>query len=340
MEYTYKDALRDAKDILVRGVGKFVILFITCLFAGAGWYYVSLTPVNYTAKSVFYPDRDATMSGSPLELLAAGPSAVTNKAGALGILSKVFDSRSMTKLVVSHKLEKGAGAEILADLIIEDNNKTFKPWQQKDNVAEMSKQSRIERAASLIRGGSFAIVDESGFMSLTTKANNKDLALLINKIMIQELIKFNFDKKTAKAAADMHFINARLDSVASVYESLKYRSANYADANKYMIKQTVKIPMDDLEEQKKILATRYLKLIDLQEQAFIRLQTDKPVVQVLDSPYIDVTKHPSTSGAAVAFGLIGFLLSIGYLLRNVVIKFIRTELAKNKQSEDDSSEEA
>lgn len=338
MEYTYKEALKEAGNILVKGAGKFLVVLVTCLFAAAGWYYVSLTPVNYTAKSVFYPDRDATMSGSPLELLAAGPSAVSNKAGALGILSKVFDSRSMTKLVVSHKLDKGAGADILADLIIEDNNKTYKPWQEKDKVANMSLQSRIERAASLIRGGSFAIVDESGFMSLTTKANNKELALLINKIMIQELIKFNFDKKTAKAAADMHFINERLDSVANVYESLKYRSANYADANKYMIKQTVKIPMDDLEEQKKILATRYLKLIDLQEQAFIRLQTDKPVVQVLDSPYIDVTKHPSTSGAAAAFGLIGFLLTIGYLLRNVVIRFVRSELAKNKNSEEEAEE--
>jgi penicillin V acylase-like amidase (Ntn superfamily) len=108
-----------------------------------------------------------------------------------------------------------------------------------------------------------------------------------------------------------------------------------------MIKQTVKIPMDDLEEQKKILATRYLKLIDLQEQAFIRLQTDKPVVQVLDSPYIDITKHPSTSGASIVFGLLGFLLSIGYLLRNPVIRFVRAELAKNKaaREEEDTADE-
>lgn len=340
MEYTFKNMLKDAGLILKKGITRFFILIVTVLFAAGGWFYYSLTPSNFTAKSVFYPDKDATMSGSPLELLTTGPGVAANKAGALGILSKVFDSRSMTKIVVSHKLENPVGDKtILADLIIEDNNKIYKPWQSKDKLTEMSLSSRIERAAAIIRGGSFAVIDESGFMSLTTKANNKDLALMINKVMIQELIKFNFDKKTAKAIADMQFINERLDSVSTIYEALKYQSANYADANKYMIKQTVKIPMEDLDEKKKIISTRYLRLIELQEQAFIRLQADKPVIQILDTPYISTSTHPSTSGASIVLGIIGLLLSVLFTLRNVIIRFVRAELAKNKKSSEESKED-
>ncbi len=310
------------------------ILVVTIAMGVGAAYYISLTPIRYTAKSVFYPDREATMSGSPLELLTAGAGAASaNKAGALGILSKVFDSRSMTKLVVSHRVDKDGEKIYLADLIIKDNNKSFKPWQAKDDVANMSDASRIERAAAIIRGGCYAIVDESGFMSLTTNANNKELALLVNKIMIQELIKFNFDKKTEKAAMDMRFISHRLDSVSTIYRGVKYSHANYADANKYMAKATVKIPMEDLEEQRKILQARYTKLVELQEQAFIRLQTDKPVIQLLDAPFIDSSTHASTQGAAIIGAVIGLILSIIYSLRRIIVRFVRTEIAKNKEEE-------
>jgi hypothetical protein len=328
------DLLKLVKQKLTNWKTILFVLVVTVAMGVGAAYYFSLTPIRYTAKSVFYPDREATMSGSPLELLTAAPGlGSTSKAGALGILSKVFDSRSMTKLVVSHKVEKDGENLLLADLIINDNNKSYKPWQAKDNVAKMSDASRVERAAAIIRGGCFAIVDESGFMSLTTNANNKDLALLVNKIMIQELIKFNFDKKTEKAAMDMRFINHRLDSVSTIYQGVKYSSANYSDANKYMAKATVKIPMEDLEEQRKILQARYTKLVELQEQAFIRLQADKPVIQLLDAPFIDSSTHASTQGAAIIGAFIGMLLSIMYSLRRIIIRFIRAEIAKNKQEE-------
>lgn len=336
MNNSLSDVFSSIKQRLTNWKTILFVLVVTVAMGLGAAYYVSLTPIRYTAKSVFYPDRDATMSGSPLELLTAGAGSVSsNKAGALGILSKVFDSRSMTKLVVSHRVDTKDKKVFLADLIIQDNNKSFKPWQAKDDVDNMSEASRIERAAAIIRGGCFAIVDESGFMSLTTNANNKELALLVNKIMIQELIKFNFDKKTEKAAQDMRFISHRLDSVSSIYEGVKYKSANYSDANKYMAKATVKIPMEDLEEQRKILQARYTKLVELQEQAFIRLQTDKPVIQLLDAPFIDSSTHASTQGAAIIGAIIGLLLSIIYSIRRIIVRFVRAELAKNKETAED-----
>ena len=193
----------------------------------------------------------------------------------------------------------------------------------------MNKNTKIERAAAIIRSGSFAVLDESGFMSLSTKAFDKTLALRINKIIIQELIKFNFDKKTEKALVDLRFINTRTDSVSRVYEVLKYKTANYIDENKYLIKATVKIPQEDLEEKKKIISSRYLKLVELQEQAFIRLQTDKPVIQLLDQPYIESYTNPSKEGSAIVYGIIGMLFSFLFVVRKSIINLVSSELSKS-----------
>ena len=100
-----------------------------------------------------------------------------------------------------------------------------------------------------------------------------------------------------------------------------------------MAKATVKIPMEDLEEQLKILQARYTKLVELQEQAFIRLQTDKPVIQLLDAPFIDSSTHASTQGAAFIGAIIGLVLSILYSLRRIIIRFVRAEIAKNNEEE-------
>jgi uncharacterized protein involved in exopolysaccharide biosynthesis len=324
MAYTITEALSDAKKALKKG--KYLIVLVFIVFAAGGWYNTSLMPVSYTAKSLFYPDKDATTTGSPLDLIVGG---VTTKSGALGILAKVLNSRSMTKMVVSHKVDSTANSKILADYIIQDFNKNYKPWQKQEDIKNMNKNTKIERAAAIIRSGSFAVLDESGFMSLSTKAFDKTLALRINKIIIQELIKFNFDKKTEKALVDLRFINTRTDSVSRVYEVLKYKTANYIDENKYLIKATVKIPQEDLEEKKKIISSRYLKLVELQEQAFIRLQTDKPVIQLLDQPYIESYTNPSKEGSAIVYGIIGMLFSFLFVVRKSIINLVSSELSKS-----------
>jgi Fe2+ transport system protein B len=165
-------------------------------------------------------------------------------------------------------------------------------------------------------------------MSLSTTAYDKELSLRINKVIIQELIKFNFDKKTTKALNDLKFVTYRTDSVFRAYEALKYHSAEYLDQNKYLIKATVKVPQEDMDEKKKILSSRYLKLVEMQEQALIRTQTEKPVIQILDQPYIDSIEKPSKSGAAIVYGMLGLLFGFVFSIRKVLGKLISTELSK------------
>jgi uncharacterized protein involved in exopolysaccharide biosynthesis len=319
-----------------------VFLVVALLFASGGYYYASLSPTIYSAKSVFYPDKDATISGSPLEIIASGGSLPASKAGVLGVFAKILSSRSMTKQIVSRHLDSTIDSRTLADIILEDHNSIYKPWQEKEDLKKMSKSAKVERAAAILRNGCFTVIDESGFMSLINQAHGRDAALMVNKAIIQELIKFNYDKKTEKAANDLIYINHRLDSVESLYEAIKYQNANYIDANKYLIKATVKIPMDDLDERKKIISQRYLKLVDAQEQALVRYQTDKPVVQLLDLPYIESTKSPTPQTTAFLCGILSLFLTLLFVLRNIIISsisaFVKNTFSrlKNPSKEEDN----
>ena len=107
-----------------------------------------------------------------------------------------------------------------------------------------------------------------------------------------------------------------------------------------MIKATVRIPMEDLDERKKIISQRYLKLVDAQEQALVRYQTDKPVVQLLDLPFIESTKSPTPQTTAMICGFLSLFLTMIFVLRSLIIRLITDLIKKNlNKSSDAASEE-
>lgn len=323
------------KGLLIIKKKLWIIFLFSSMAFIIGWYYKGLLPIKYSAKSIFYPDKEATLTGSPLELINGSTSA---KGGALTILAKVLNSRLVTEQIASRPIDTSFHKpyKILADWIIEDNNRLAMPWQKKTDIKKMSKRERVKMAASMLRGDCFAILDESGFMSLINHAYSEDLALYENASIIDELITFNFNKKTFKAQNDLAYLTKRADSLKKLYEDIKYEYAEFDDANKFIIKKTVGIPKEDLGERKSVISQRYFKIIELQEQAFIRVQTDKPIVEVLDEPFIDSVTAPSKLASGIMYAIFVSIFLTMFFLRNFVIDIIKDEIAKataKKQTE-------
>ena len=315
------------KGLAILGKRLWIIILISIISFIAGWCYKGLFPVKYSAKSIFYPDKEATLSGSPLELING---TTTAKGGALSILAKVLNSHSMTNDIASRAVDPKVNSNyrILADWIIDDNDKLKMPWVKKSDLKKLSKEERIRKAANILRNDCFAVLDESGFMSLINNAYSEDLALYENESIIDELINFNYNKKTDKAKRDLEYLSFRADSLKQMYDNIKYDFAKFDDANKFIIKKTVGIPKEDLEERKKVIAQRYFKIIELQEQAFIRFQTDKPIVEVLDKPFIDSVTAPSKFASGVLYAIFAFIFSTFFFLRNFLIEIVKDEMAK------------
>ncbi len=246
----YSDKLKEAVELIKKRL--IWILLFSSLLTALVVVYKNLLPNKYAAKSLFYPDRkEATLSGSPLELIQGD---VSVKAGALGILSKVLISRTVTHRIATYKLQAPYNTkyDILADWIVDDNNKATLPWQKKVNIHALTKEQKIDKAAAILRSGCVTVIDESGFMSLENFNYSPELAMMENKIIINELINFNFEITTQKVKQDLDYITNRVDSIREIYENLKYENAQFNDVNKYMIKSVVKVPLEDLEENKKI----------------------------------------------------------------------------------------
>ncbi|MFM2049444.1 MAG: hypothetical protein RI955_1992 [Bacteroidota bacterium] len=321
----YNGLLNQAFDLVKKRI-VFVLIAAAIAFA-IGWYYKGLLPTKYSAKSTFYPDKEATLSGSPLELINGNTAA---RGGALAILAKVLNSHLMTEYIAARKVDTSFHLpyKYLADWIIDDNNSKLMPWAEKVDFRKLSEKERIRRGANSLRSDCFAVLDESGFMSLINNSYSSDLALYENQSIIDELITFNFNKKTEKAKNDLIYITHRADSVKELYENVKYQFAEFDDQNKFIIKKTVGIPKEDLEERKRIISARYLKLVDLQEQAFVRYQTDKPIVEILDHPYIDGVTTPSKMSSAILYAIFASIMTILFIVRNLLVSVISSEIAK------------
>ncbi|MFM2224232.1 MAG: hypothetical protein RJA07_434 [Bacteroidota bacterium] len=321
----YNGLLNQALDLIKKRI-VFVLIAAAIAFA-MGWYYKGLLPTKYSAKSTFYPDKEATLTGSPLELINGN---VATRGGALAVLAKVLNSHLMTQYIASRKVDSSLHLpyKYLADWIIDDNNKKLMPWATKVDFKKLPEKERITRGANYLRGDCFAVLDESGFMSLINNAYSDDLALYENQSIIDELITFNFNKKTEKAKEDLIYITHRADSVKEIYENIKYQYAEFDDQNKFIIKKTVGIPKEDLEERKRIISARYLKLVDLQEQAFVRYQTDKPIIEILDLPYIDGVTTPSKMASAILYAIFAAMVTIIFIVRNLLGSVISSEISK------------
>jgi hypothetical protein len=306
----------------------FVIVLLGIIGGVVGYIYKGMENTTYEAKSLFYPDKEATLTGSPLELIQGG---TAGRAGFLGIFAKILASRYMTNNIARHKItdERYAKYGYVYNWIVDDlNQSSKKPWRKANNYLLQSEDKRIEVASGFLRNGCFAVFDENGFMSLTNHAGSADLALYINKIIIDELIKFNYDKKTEKAKNDLEYFTKRTDSLGKLYESIRFQFANYNDNNKFIIKSTVNIPREELAERRDIIKTRYFKMIEAQEQAFIRFETDKPVVQILDAPFISAVTSPSKSTGAIMYAVFGICLGLILALRKLIYGFVSVEFKK------------
>ena len=332
----YSNVLNKAFSVLRKKL--WIVLLLSVLVVIGNWRYRKLFPAVYCARSVFYPDKTATLKGSPLELIDGSASA---RAGTLGILSKVLYSRLLTSKIAATPLPPTSSKKykILADWILEDDNTKCMPWQKKLDINKLHNIEKIERAAAILRNGCFTIFDDNGFMSLKNNCYSEDLALAENKLIIKTLIEFNLEKKTLQAKEDLIYINHRTDSITQIYQRLKHSLAQFSDDNKYMIKQTVRLPVEDLEEEKQIISTRYKKLVEMQEQAFVRYETDKPIIDLLDEPYIDSVTKPDVVGVSIFYGIISAFFLCIFFTRKILFGLIQAELKRAMAKTKDNSSE-
>jgi Chain length determinant protein len=306
------------------------ILLFAAVFAILFGFLRSLSPPIYVAKSIFYPDKkEANISGSPLELFQGGD--VLQKSGYLNVMAKVLTSRNIISRICLYNLPKPYNSKysVLADWIIDDNNsKNIFPWQKKLDFKKLTKDQKISLVTPILKSGGFlSVVDDNGFLSLINSNYNSELALFENQVIIDQLIQFNYDVNTQKSKEDLSYINNRLDSVKNAYENIKYQSAQFDDVNKYLIKSVVKVPQLDLEEDKKILSARYQKLAEYQEQALVRYETDKPILKIVDNPYIDQVKQNAIVFPSIITFLILIIVFSIFITRKYFAEIIIAEIS-------------
>lgn len=190
-----------------------------------------------------------------------------------------------------------------------------------------------QRAAAAVRALDARVstrVDlRAGLVVLSTTAPWPELAVQVNRRMLDLLNTFNLEKRQSQAAAERQFVGDRLAEVEKSYEQ--------AEADLLVFYQRNRLFQDDPELR--LEAERLQRQVSHQQQVFTTLRQayeQARIDEVRDTPVLTIVEPPEASvertGGLVLYGMLGLVLG-GLLAVGVAL------LAEHLGGERDSSPE-
>jgi len=160
-----------------------------------------------------------------------------------------------------------------------------------------------------------------GVIELSTTAHWPELAVKINRNLLDGLSRFNLQKRQSQAAAERKFVEDRMrtaqDSLRLAEEALaRFQSEN----RRYQESPQLVTAAGRLQRRVDFAQQLYASLAKAYEEARIEEVRNTPVVTIIDPPEGSARRRGFGLLSSAALGvLIGAFLSIGLLLINAIL---------------------
>lgn len=169
------------------------------------------------------------------------------------------------------------------------------------------RDAQVHQAVNKLRSQVSATSDlESGVVKLSTRAQWPDLAVEVNRRMLQLLHQFNVQRRQSQATAEREFIQARLSEAQDQYHRAESALEDFLEHNR-AIGDSPDLTFEQARLQRRVDFRQqiYTSLAQSYEQARIDEVRNTPVVTVIDNPEGSAQKAPP--------GFILFVLVSGFL---------------------------
>lgn len=131
----------------------------------------------------------------------------------------------------------------------------------------------------------------SGMVTLTTSAPTPELAVQINRRMLETLQQLNVDRRQAQARAERDFFEIGLQHAQGELEAAEQSYQRFQLENRSFVgSPTLSLEAARMERQIELRQKVYIALADAYEQARVQELRATPVVTIFDSP-----KHNTSS---------------------------------------------
>ncbi len=207
--------------------------------------------------------------------------------------------------------------------------RTPKPVKLETNLLDSSKSSFANKAfITELTGDDKSIIailseriklKQNGKLStLLVKMPEAKLSAIVNKLVLELLIKYAIRFKASKQLENVDFLEARTKEAEVKYKESQQRVASFKDNNYNVIFQSIQTQESVLQNNFTLYSGIYNQLVSQLEQAKIQLKKDSPLFTVVEPVYIpdEVSTDNSKIISYTLKGLfIGFLISAYFLFK-------------------------
>lgn len=337
--------LADAMDSLKRFLAhllrnaKLLFVLVVLTTAIAVTYYFMQKPAYEGGVTFILEEKSSGMSGGLSGLASQFGFDIGSLSGSSGMFAgdnilDIIKSRSIIEKVLLSKVDssKGANGITMADLYL-DLSRLKTKWQNASpELANISFNN-------LSGDGQHTLIQDSVLYDIYTRLNKKHVIVerlnkkgsiikistvsrnqVFSKIFSERLLietrKLYIDVKTGTAAANVHRLEQRADSLMRVLNNKSYQSASaqLVDANSAF--KTAAVPGELSQRDKMINYAVYTEVVKNLEASRMALANQTPAIQLLD-----YSRYPLQDQKKPLFLLLVFGVGAGILI-SMLIAFI------------------
>lgn len=153
----------------------------------------------------------------------------------------------------------------------------------------------------------------AGLVRLRTTAPRADLAVQVNRRLLDLLNEFNLEKRRSVASAERQFVEARMTEALQELETAEGELQRFLERNRnFQSSPQLSFEAARLQRRVELRQQVYGSLAQSYEQARIEEVRDTPIITIVDRPEGPVRRtSASVIGGGIVGALLGALLALG-----------------------------
>ena len=317
------------------------ILILLFGFSGAGIGLIVslLTPPKYIAHLSFALVEKSSGGGGLADLASSFGISGSMGSGSSGAFSgdnllEIIKSRYAIEQTLLTPVEYQGKKENLVEVYIQFND-LRKGWLKNEKNIELNtlsfpigqKRETFTRTQDsvlfniyneLVKSNALLIARKDKKLSIVNvDFTSKDelFSKLFEEKLMAETYRFYSDTRTSQSRANINMMQAKADSIKSLYESALYKGAGFSQVNINQALQYAAVPKIKQENNAQLYATVYAEVLKNLETLKLDMARETPIVQMIDVPRMPLKKDKLGKAKGIIFGgLLGGFLIVAFMI--------------------------
>ena len=334
-------------------VARRFVITITVMFSVLGIVLALVSPVRYTASSMFMPQLSEGQSNSSLGGLAslAGINLTAIMGGqpqeiAPSLYPQIAESSPYRMALLEtpvgenqisfrdYIIGQGEGVSIIASikkytiglpsLLFSSNNE--EPTPQTNNLFDISEEDKdlFEFLGQIL---SVEVDDQEGLVSIGVEFSDRKIAAQLAQAATDLLQTKIIAFKSKSARNNLQFVQGQFDAKRQEFEQIQDSIAMFKDQNLNITSSLYQNQLTRLEAQFTVTSSVFQELAGQVEQAKIQVNKDTPIFMIIEPVSVPLKRSkPQRTMMVIIWTFLGGVIAVGWTLVKAPVFQILEEL--------------